>query len=197
MTIFLSQIIKYCFIPFRNKHTFYTITSLLLVTLFITSIFFYTQFQKEQISKDLDVAMSKVERTFVDIINNTEYIMNLIGFQIQEKPEDKEYINNILKRFRTNSRLSNQLSWTIFSWVDNNNILTVDAVYGVMEKPVNISDRDYLPLSRTNPGKLILGQPITGPTSNKWMIGSILGVPNKKGTDIERHTHAKNQKHSH
>jgi len=66
----------------------------------------------------------------------------------------------------------------IFPKIDN---LTVDAMYGIMENPIDVSGRDYMPLPRINPGKLILGQPITGPTSNKWMIGSIVGVSDKKG----------------
>jgi len=180
MKIFFSQIIKYCFRPFRSRYAFYAITSLLLITLFITSVFFYVQLQKEQIRRDLDVAMSKVERTFVDIIDNTEYIMNLINFQIQEKPQDKEYINSILKKFRTNSRLSNQLSWTTFSWVDNNDILTVDATYGVMENPIDMSDRDYLSLTKIKLEKLILGRPVIGRPSNKWIISGGVGITNER-----------------
>ena len=100
--------------------------------------------------------------------------------QIIKNPYDKQQIYEIIKISEIQYNLINTFPWTIFSWTNSQNEIIVDAVYGKMKKPFDLSSRDYIQFTKTTPNKFYLGTPVFGSTSKKWMIPGGVGV-NYKG----------------
>lgn len=136
---------------------------------------------KNEIHHDLKIEMVSLERSLTDKIDHTFSIIKNINSQIAEDPTNKRYINDILKRYRTSLNLNENFAWTIFSWSDTEYQLTVDAKYGIMSKPFDLSTRDYISLTEKEPNIFHLGSPIIGSTSKKWMIPGGVGVTDKNG----------------
>lgn len=122
--------------------------------------------------------------SFADIFHHTEFLMKNINDQIKSDPENLEHINDILSKYKIITNDGNVMSWTIFSWADKNSRIVVDAVYGVMQTPYDLSTRDYIPLTKKYPNRLILGEPVIGSTSKRWMIPGGVGVTDKNGNYV-------------
>lgn len=140
--------------------------------------------EENYVTNQLEAETGRIEQSFNDTIEHTEFIMKMMTTQIKPNYEDKEYINGIMAKYRTNPNLVNVLSWTMFSWADSNNLLTVDALYGVLDEPLDLTTRDYIPKTINEPGKLHLGKPVYGSTSGRWVIPGGLGVVDEQGDYI-------------
>jgi len=164
------------------------VTQIFVATLIITALMLawftiqLTKSVKNKIQFDLEIEMARMERSFTDKIDHTYSIIKNINYQISENPQSKKHINEILKRYRDSNDVNN-LSWTIFSWSDDKYQFTVDAKYGIISNPANFSveSRDYIPLTKKEPDKFHIGNPIVGLTSKKWMIPGGVGLSDKNG----------------
>jgi len=123
----------------------------------------------------------RVESSLIDSIDHTFAIIKNMNSQIAKDPGNKKYINQILEKFKTSPDLSNAFSWTIFSWANSHHQIVVDAEYGIMKKPFDLSSRDYIPLTVERPQEFHLGSLVLGSTSKKWMIPGGVGVVDKDG----------------
>ena len=90
---------------------------------------------KKDVANILNSKSLVLETNFISALEHTEYMMRTINKQIKSDPHNKDHINNILNKFKVNPNISNLLAWTIFSWADYNDEITVDALYGIMEEP--------------------------------------------------------------
>lgn len=135
---------------------------------------------KKVIKSNLEIELANLERKFIDITDHTYSIIRNINLQIAKDPNNKKYIEDILKRYPTSKDLSNKLSWTIFSWSDHNFYITVDAKEGIM-KPFDISPRGYSSLMELYPDSLQVSSPVIGATSRKWMIPGGVGLSDEDG----------------
>lgn len=136
---------------------------------------------KSQIESDLQIEMANLERSLNDVIDHTFSIAQSINLQIAENPTNKKHINEILRTYKTQPNLTSTFSWTLFSWSNENYQIIVDSKYGIMEKPFDLSIRDYIPITEKEPEKFHLGAPVIGSTSNKWMIPAGVGIVDKEG----------------
>lgn len=136
---------------------------------------------EDEIHHDLQIEMVNLERSLSDKIDHTFSIIKNINSQIAENPTNKKHINDILKRYRTSPSLNESFAWTIFSWSNTDFQLTVDAQYGIMDKPYDLSTRDYISLTEKEPNIFHLGSPIIGSTSRKWMIPGGVGTTDENG----------------
>jgi signal transduction histidine kinase len=136
---------------------------------------------KEKILSDMEIEMARLERSFTEKVYHTFYMMNNIILQISANPKDKKYIHKILSQYRNNQQLAGAFSWTIFSWSDADYQIIVDSKYGIMKEPVDLSARDYIAFTESDPGHLQLGTPVIGSTSKKWMIPAAIGLADKNG----------------
>lgn len=157
-----------------------------LVTLMVAGLLVWfaseiKRYQEMKLLKKFESSSSSVSQLFADNIKHTEFMMKIINDQISKDPNNLEYINNILDKYKITRDDGNVLSWTIFSWANNEDKIVVDAFYGVMEKPFDLSSRDYLVHTKQIPDKLIMGSPVYGSTSKKWMIPGGVGLKNKNG----------------
>jgi len=153
--------------------------------LLIASLFIHlVNIQKQNVRLSLEIEGGKAAGFISSNFDQTAAIIANMNLQIAQNPYSNSHIFNILRRYKTHPSLTNSFAWTIFSWVDIDNNLTVDAVYGVMKKPIYVFRPQYLELTRQDPWKFYLGAPIIGPTSNKKIISAGAGVEDSKGNYV-------------
>ena len=164
---------------------FHHISSLLLIVIFLattTLLFFHLiEIRKQKIISILFLDLVRAERLVVDNFNHTGSLIRNINMQIVKSSFDKNRINQILYKFKTNPVLVETFSWTIFSWVDSKGNILVDADFGILKNPINILSRDYINLTKKDDKVFYIGKPVIGSTSKKWMIPGGVGVFDNKG----------------
>lgn len=138
------------------------------------------QVKESQIRSLLSKEAAAIENVLLERFNSTFLIIRKMGKDIAQNPHDKIYIKKILEKYRSDIFLNQIYSWTIFSWADQNSQLIVDGERGIMKNPINISMRDYIPAAISNPGKMLLGKPVYGSTSKKWMIPGGVSIVDSK-----------------
>lgn len=169
---------------FRSTKKLPYITCVILLSIVLFAMWLFlrlVEVREENIKSVLEVDGVKVEGVVIDNFDYTFSIISNMNAQIKERPYSKQHIQNILEKYKTHPSLVNTFSWTIFSWADENDQITVDALYDIMKKPYDLSNRDYIPLAHKDPGKLYLGEPVIGSTSRKWMIPGGVGLLDKNG----------------
>lgn len=134
---------------------------------------------EQKIISNLEIESTRVERILLDRMQSTYGIAKSVNLQILYNSHNKAHINEILQKFKSTPELSESFSWTIFSWSDSDYKLIVDAKYGIMGNHFDLSIRDYISLTKSNPGMLYLGNPVFGSTSKKWMIPGGVGLVDK------------------
>jgi two-component system, sensor histidine kinase ChiS len=162
-----------------NIRQFFMLTGIMLLVVASLSLWFAWRvyiIQTEKTIQRLENEAARIERVFSDTIDHTAFIMRMMLMQIKPNYEDPNYIDGIMSKYRTNPNVANVLSWTIFSWANEKHLITVDSVYGVMEKPYDLSNRDYIPLTQKEPDVIHLGKPVYGSTSKRWMIPAGIGI---------------------
>lgn len=163
-------------------------TPIIFATIFTSIVFLIIWFfvnlvdiEKYRIQNTLEMQGVRVESSLIDSIDHTFAIIKNMNSQIAKDPNNKKYINQILEKFKTSPDLSDAFSWTIFSWANSHHQIIVDAEYGIMKKPFDLSNRDYIPLTVERPQEFHLGSLVLGSTSKKWMIPGGVGAVDKDG----------------
>ena len=117
----------------------------MVITIAILAYFFALQIEKnlnQKINTKLSNSSVYLTHSFADIFYHTEFLMKNINDKIKQQPQNLEFIDNIISKYSVSPDSENSLSWTIFSWANDKDKIVVDAVYGVMQNPYDISSRD-------------------------------------------------------
>lgn len=134
----------------------------------------------EKVAKELETEATRIDRTLVIKIENASYLIESLARQIANHTNpDPLYIAKLLKSFDVNATINN-----VFSWVDENQYSIVSSNRGVYEKPINVSDRDFIKKSLSDPWKIQVGRPIEGRISQKWVIPIAMGLTDATGKFI-------------
>jgi len=136
---------------------------------------------KQHIASALKIEVTSVNRILKGKIEDSFSIVKSIGLQISKNPYDINHINNILDKFQLTPELHNNLSWTNFSFSNSKYIIISNAESGSVKNGFDLSIRDYIDLTKSNPGEFNLGSPVIGATSKKWIIPTGLGLIDKRG----------------
>jgi len=139
---------------------------------------YYTNYTN--LSTKLSSEAERVERSFSDVVKHTEFVMKVILMQIKSRPKDLHHIENIINKYSVNPHLNNVLSWTVFSWIDDQNVKRVDSISGTAVKE-NYHLRDYIQKASEDPGKIHLGNDIFGFTSQRHIIPAMIGAVDNNG----------------
>lgn len=132
----------------------------------------------DKIIKQLENESLRIDRALIVEIENASYILESVGRQIASKKELKlEDINALFQTFDRREYAKN----SFFSWGNDNQMLVDSSVTGVLEHPIDISDRDYIKRAVIKPWELHIGRPIEGRISKRWVLPLSLGVTNKQG----------------
>ncbi len=138
------------------------------------------QIKKDQLNNLLLQEESTIENILLERFNTAFFLIEKMGNEIIKNPDNKTYILKVLEKYKSDPTLHQIFSWTIFSWSDSNLLLTVDGEYGIMKNPVSLASRDYVKESITKPWERLLGKPVYGSTSGKWMIPGGIGISDSK-----------------
>lgn len=170
------------FLIFYNYKQYLKNAAILLVSLFIFCTMFAAFFvylakvQEKDIEKILSREQKIIEEIFLNKFNITHKIIEEMNGEIIKNRNDKKKILQIITTIKTQHNLNDIFPWTIFSWTNPQNEIIVDSFYGVMKKPHNLSNRDYIQFTSKEPNIFFLGTPVFGSTSKKWMIPGGVGV---------------------
>ncbi len=137
--------------------------------------------KNKQAILDLSSEALIVESIFNSYEEYASLVLNKMIGEIAKDPNSKNHVNNVLRSFRIlyDDKIGDMLSISMFSWVNKNNILVINSEVGVLNKGVNLGNRDYLQLTKKDPNKLYLGKPVTGAVSDQYIIPAGMGFFDK------------------
>lgn len=169
------------------SNDFSIIITFIAIATFILAYFFGNKIYQDHSEENIAILEStanKIERIIKDDFDYTQYQMNYISTQIQEKGSNPYIIRNLLGTFRVKTKVNVAISWNMFSWMNKNKFITIDGTEGILLHPKDLSSRDYVPKTIEKPGEMHIGKPVYGAVSQQWIIPAGVGVVNKKGKYI-------------
>lgn len=132
------------------------------------------------IAADLEQEAVRIERTLAIEIENADFMLSALGTQIViTEDRDLTKLAQKLKSFDRRGYI-----YSILSWITPDMNLVVSSNKGVLGKPVDISDRDYVRKAMAEPWKLHIGKPIEGRVSEQWVIPVSMGLTDATGRFI-------------
>ena len=164
---FTKDLIKYALIIFFLIALIYAVLSFSLIK-------YQQQIQITQLQHNASNINDRISTVF-DYINNVNVF---IGTQIV-KSGGKD-LNKIYDLFTDvkyhHDKYKNLFSWTLFDWVDENNLQLVNTKKGIAENPSDMSHREYTRTAKLRPWKLQASPPVIGNPSGEWVIPVGTGV---------------------
>ncbi len=132
------------------------------------------------VAGDLEKESLRIERTLATEMESASYILTALGKQIV-LDNDRSLIKlaQIMKSFDNKDYI-----YSILSWINPEQMLVVSSNKGVLDKPVDISDRDYVKKAFSDPWKMTVGRPIEGRVSGRWIIPVSMGITDYTGKFI-------------
>jgi signal transduction histidine kinase len=132
----------------------------------------------EAVSKQLENDALRIDRALIVETENASYILESLGRQIEATGLNSE--ENIAQLFFSFAKTEGSKR-NAFSWVDKAQMITISSNLGVLEKPIDVSDRDYIKKSVAEPWKVHIGRPIMGRLSQKMVLPLALGLTDQRG----------------
>jgi len=151
---------------------------LILISTAVTITTYSTHAQR--VTHEIAKESIRIEQVINAEMENASYTLTSLGKHIvldQERNLTK--LAQILKSFD-----SKDYVYSILSWVNPEQMLVVSSNKGVLEKPIDISDRDYVKKSFADPWKMAIGRPIEGRVSGRWVIPVSMGITDYTGKFI-------------
>ncbi len=133
---------------------------------------------ERDVFKQMESEALRLDRALIVELENSSYILESVGRQIQATGDNEENIAQLYFSFAK----AEGSKRNIFSWVNKSQMITVSNNLGVLEIPIDVSDRDYVKKSIAEPWKVHIGRPIDGRLSNKWVLPMSLGITDNSGT---------------
>jgi len=151
------------------------------VTLFLSIKIFYKDYSKARkvVFKDLEYQSQRVKANFEDAIKYSQSNMGYIADQIVSHGKlDELFIKKLLESYKLPDH--KVLEFSTFSWVNKNHKLVISSNSGFHSgENLDLSKRDYIPKTISEPKKIHLGNMVTGIYSKKWSIPAGYGVVDK------------------
>ena len=131
----------------------------------------------EKVIKQLETEAARIDRAMIIEVEHGAYLVESLARQInQYGVDDLSTIAQLLKSFDVNA-----IAHNVFSWIDANQMLVVSSNRGVLAKPIDVSDRDYMKKTLSEAWKIQIGRPIEGRVSNKWVLPIAIGITDYSG----------------
>ena len=167
---------------------FFLYACIIFVAVILLSVSFWVQNYREEISRRdaaLSIEAGRVELTLLDSIDYVGQYVEYVGRKIAQKsanPLSKDMLVDLIggKLAFKQENKSLYLTTTL-DWVDTNKKLTVSNKLGVLDKPYDMSTRDYLDRTPLRPWTLQLSAPRYGGISKLWVIPAGMGVMAENG----------------
>lgn len=135
---------------------------------------------KQSIAAELDMESGRIERSIAIQMEDANYMLNSLGKQIVlTHDRNLTKLAEILKSFD-----KKDYRYSILSWINPNGHMEVSSNHGVLDTPVDISDRDFVKMAAADPWKMVIGQPIEGRVSGRWVIPVAMSLTDSTGKFI-------------
>ncbi len=156
--------------------------AVIFILILLTSVVAYTTYNRfsERIVTDLEKESLRIEHMLASEMQNANYMLTALGRQVVvDSDRDLTRLARVLKSFDSSGYI-----YSIFSWVSVDRTVVVSSNKGVLDKPVDISDRDYVKKSMTETWKMHIGRPIEGRVSGRWVLPVAMGITDYTGKFI-------------
>ncbi len=157
----------------------------------------FDQVQNDLLESQFQKQAEKIDAAFNDITTYTENMMRYISYEIVQNKafNNPEAIYQSFSKIKNDLTIRSVLSNSGLEWVNRQHLAVVTAKFGILKAPIDFSNRDYIPLTADQPGKLHLGKVVLGKVSHRMVIPAGFGVVDKQhnyqgaltvGFDLER-----------
>jgi len=156
--------------------------AILFVLLLISGWVTYTTYDQhvEDVQQELKKEAARVNRTVSLEMESIDYMLSSLGRQIAIDPNrDLTKLAQALKSFDNKGHI-----YSIFTWTNNDHKMVVSSNKGVLDEPVDISDRDFIQEAAKDSWKIHIGKPIEGRVSGRWVIPVGMGITDYTGKFI-------------
>ena len=151
---------------------------LLLISAWVT----YSSYEKnsERIAEELGKEAARIERTLAGEMGAANHMLVALGKQVVLDPShDLIRVAQMLKSFDSKGYI-----YAVFTLVNPEEKIVVSSNRGVLDVPVDASDRDYVKKAFAEPWKMHIGRPVEGHVSNRWVIPVAMGLTDYTGKFI-------------
>jgi signal transduction histidine kinase len=156
--------------------------AILFIVFLISSWVTYVTYAQHtnDITEELEKEAVRINHVLLREMESANYMLTALGRQIILDPDLNQLkLAQTLKSFDSRGYL-----YAIFSWISRDQKITVSSNRGILDKPVDISDRDYAKKALAEPWKMHIGQPIEGRVSGRWVIPVAIGLTDYTGKFI-------------
>jgi signal transduction histidine kinase len=161
----------------------YLVTGTVLILTFIFFIKTYAD-EKHKVIKSMHIEAARIEKRLQENLKYTSHVMYMVAEQIKQHPDDLEYINKVLSKYRTNPNITNVLSWTYFFWIDHHQKMRVNTIEGILSEPKDEILNSHLYFSSLTPRKLFFGITHYGRLSKRKVLPLAWGETDAEGNHI-------------
>jgi signal transduction histidine kinase len=134
----------------------------------------------DTVAFDLEKESKRIENVLANQFEDANFILASLGKQIILDPNrDLQRLAQILKSFDKKDYV-----YSILSWINPQDHLVVSSNKGVLDKPIDISDRDYVKMALVEHWKMVIGKPVEGRISGHWVIPVAMGITDYTGKFI-------------
>ncbi|MDX1974229.1 MAG: histidine kinase dimerization/phospho-acceptor domain-containing protein [Rickettsiales bacterium] len=131
----------------------------------------------KRIENELNKESQLIERALGKEIENAGYFLMALGRQfVMDNNRDLLTMAKTIKTFDNKGSI-----FSIIAWVSPAQKMVVSSNLGILEKPVDLSDRDYVQQSMIEPWKMVIGHRIDGRVSGHWVVPVAMGVTDNTG----------------
>ncbi len=131
----------------------------------------------DRITQELKTESNRIEQTLGSEMERAGYLLTALGRQVvMNNMRDMVELAQIFKAYDAKEQI-----YAVFSWISAEQKLVVSSNRGILDKPVDLSDRDFVKRSLTEPWKMHIGRPIEGRVSGRWVIPVAMGLTDNTG----------------
>jgi signal transduction histidine kinase len=168
--------------PSLSRDFAFLSAAVLVILLLVSGWVTYATYNQhiQRVRQDLEKESARVDRAISMEMESIEYMLSSLGRQIAIDPNrDLTKLAQSLKSFDNKGHI-----YSIFTWTNNDHKMVVSSNKGVLDEPVDISDRDFIQQAATDSWKIHVGRPIEGRVSGRWVIPVGMGVTDYTGKFI-------------
>lgn len=162
---------------------FAVLSALVFCVLFVVSMWVtyiaYTR-HTQRIGEELRTESNRIELTLANKMESANYLLTALGRQIVvNNARDLVELAQILKAYDAKGQI-----YAVFNWINVDQKIVVSSSRGILDKPIDVSDRDYVKKAFIDPWKMHIGRPIEGRVSGRWVIPVAMGLTDYTGKFI-------------
>ncbi len=151
---------------------------LFMVSMWVTYVTYSHHTQR--IATDLQTESNCIEMTLAAEMESANYLLTALGRQIVvNNARDLVELAQILKSYDAKGQM-----YAVFNWISVDQKIIVSSNRGILDKPVDVSDRDFVKKAFVDPWKMHIGRPIEGRVSGRWVIPVAMGLTDYTGKFI-------------